>query len=42
VEVVVRGDADSLNALRDLLATRRAPTIHVVYRRTSPVGGAAA
>ena len=42
VEVVVRGDAESLNALRDLLATRRAPAIRVVYRRTTPVDGAAA
>ena len=42
VEVLVRGDADGLNALRDLLATRRAPAIRVVYRRTTPLGGAAA
>ena len=42
VEVIVRGGASSLNALRELLATRRAPTIRVVYRRTTPVGGSAA
>jgi hypothetical protein len=42
VEVVVRGDADRVNALRDLLATRRTPTTHVVYRRTASVRGAAA
>lgn len=42
VEVVVRGDASSLNALRDLLATRRTPTIRIVYRRTTPADGAAA
>jgi hypothetical protein len=42
VDILVRGDAASLNALRALLAARRAPMIHVVYRRTTPVGGAAA
>jgi hypothetical protein len=42
VEVLVRGDGAGLKALRELLAARRAPTIHVIYRRTTPVGGAAA
>ena len=42
VEVLVRGDAAGLDTLRGLLAARRAPTIHVVYRQTTPVGGAAA
>jgi len=42
VEVVVRGEPAALNALRDLLATRRTPTLRIVYRRTTPADGAAA
>ena len=42
VEVVVHGNAAGLNALRDLLATRRTPTIRIVYRRTTRADGAAA
>lgn len=42
VEVIVRGDPESLTTLRAHLRTLDTPTIRIIYRHTATPGGVAA